>query len=233
MASDLANIALLALVASLYPTLLAAVTVMLLQPSPRRLMFGYLLGAYTTSIGLGLVIVFSLEGSGLGGEATRTISPAQDIAIGLLLLLAALVLATGRDERFRRARRERKQAKRRADNEKEPWSQRMLGSGSARITFVLGLVLSFPGVTYLTALHRIARLELGAGAQVAIVVAFCLVQLLLLEAPLLSYTFAPEWTRGAVAGFRGWLTRRGRRVGIIGAAALGSVLVVRGLVGLS
>lgn len=43
------------------PTLLAAVTMMLLLPNPKRLMPGYLLGAYTTSITLGLVIVFSLK----------------------------------------------------------------------------------------------------------------------------------------------------------------------------
>jgi Sap-like sulfolipid-1-addressing protein len=226
------DILVLSLIAAFYPTLLAAVTVMLLQPNPRRLMFGYLLGAYTTSITLGLVIVFSLQSSGAADEAKRTISPGQDIAIGLLLLIAALVLATGRDERLRRARQRRKEAKRKPDEEKEPWSQRMMGRGSARVTFAIGLVLSFPGVTYLTALHLIARLDAGAGAKAATVVGFCLVQLVLLEAPLLAYTIAPEWTRGAVTAFRAWLTRRGRHFGIIAAALLGAVLFVRGLVNL-
>jgi Sap, sulfolipid-1-addressing protein len=230
--SDPANILVLALIASLYPTLLAAVTIMLLQPSPKRLMFGYLLGAYTTSITVGLVIVFSLQGSGLVNEAKRTISPALDVAIGLILLLVAFVLATGRDEPLQRARLRRQEAKRKAGNAKEPWSQRMLGRGSARTTYVIGVLLSFPGVTYLTALNRIARLEADTGAKVALVVGFCLVQLVLLEVPLLSYTFAPEWTRGAVTRFRGWLSRSGRRIGIVGAAGLGAVLIVRGTVGL-
>jgi Sap, sulfolipid-1-addressing protein len=119
--SDPANILVLALIASLYPTLLAAVTIMLLQPSPKRLMFGYLLGAYTTSITVGLVIVFSLQGSGLVNEAKRTISPALDVAIGLILLLVAFVLATGRDEPLQRARLRRQEAKRKAGNAKEPW----------------------------------------------------------------------------------------------------------------
>ena len=232
MEGELTDLVVLSLIAAFYPTLLAAVTVMLLQPSPRRLMFGYLLGAYTTSITLGLVIVFSLQGSGAADQAKRTISPGQDIAIGLLLLLAALVLATGRDERLRRARQRRKQEKRKPGDAKESWSQRMMGRGSARVTFVIGLVLSFPGVTYLTALHHIARLDAAAAAKAGLVVGFCLVQLVLLEAPLLSYTFAPEWTRDAVTRFRSWLTRRGRLFGIIAAAALGAVLVVRGLVNL-
>jgi hypothetical protein len=232
MKGDVTHILVLALIAALYPALLAAVTVMLLQPSPRRLMLGYLLGAYATSITLGLVIVFALQSSGAAEHAKRTVSPGQDIAIGLLLLLAALVLATGRDERLRRARQRRKDAKRKSQSAREPWSQRLMGRGSARITFVIGLVLTFPGVTYLTALHDIARLDAAAEAKAAVVVAFCLVQLFLLEAPLLSYTFAPDRTRDAVSAFRAWLTRRGRHFGIIGAALLGAVLVVRGMVDL-
>ena len=45
------------------PTLLAAVTVMMLLPNPKKLMLGYLLGAYLTSITLGMLIVFSLHGT--------------------------------------------------------------------------------------------------------------------------------------------------------------------------
>ena len=63
MNSNLVDVFLLSLVSMFNPTLLAAVTVMLLLPNPKRLMAGYLLGAYTTSITLGLVVVFSLNGS--------------------------------------------------------------------------------------------------------------------------------------------------------------------------
>ena len=73
MSSDLVSIFLLSLLAMFNPTLLAAVTVMLLLPNPKRLMFGYLLGAYLTSITLGLVIVFSLNDSSTGAPpSTRS-----------------------------------------------------------------------------------------------------------------------------------------------------------------
>ena len=42
--SDLVDVFLLSLVAMFNPTLLAATTVMLLMPNPKRLMLGYLLG---------------------------------------------------------------------------------------------------------------------------------------------------------------------------------------------
>ena len=58
------EVILLSLTASLNPTLVGVTTVMLLLPSPSKLMVGYLLGAYLTSITLGLVIVFSLSSSG-------------------------------------------------------------------------------------------------------------------------------------------------------------------------
>ena len=50
----MSRVFLFALTAALNPTLLAATTVMLLLARPRRLLLGYLLGAYTTSITVGL-----------------------------------------------------------------------------------------------------------------------------------------------------------------------------------
>ena len=58
------GIFLFAFTSAFNPTLLAATTVMLLLPNPRRLMLGYLAGALMTSITLGLVIIFSLHSSG-------------------------------------------------------------------------------------------------------------------------------------------------------------------------
>jgi hypothetical protein len=213
----------------LNPSLVAATTVMLLLPNPKWLMLGYLLGAYTTGIGVGLAIVFSLQGSPFAGTAKRTISPAEDLVVGAILLLVALVLATERDAPVRERRQRRKEAKARTKPAKEPWPQRMLGSGSVRIAFAVGLLLSFPGASYLTALARIAKVNPGTAPTVLLVVGFCLIQLAPLELPLLGYAFAPERTPRAVASFRSWLRLRGRRLAVIVAAALGVLLILRGV----
>src|ERR1700760_2356755 len=92
---------LLSLTASLNPTLVAATTVMMLLDSPTRLMLGYLLGAYVTSITLGLIIVFSLSGSSASNTTENTISPAVDIGLGTIFLAVSFVLYTGRHERLR------------------------------------------------------------------------------------------------------------------------------------
>ena len=89
------DVFLLSLLAALNPVLVGASTVMLLLPNPKRLMLGYLLGALMTSITLGLVIVYALKGSSAVSTTQNTVSPAVDLAIGAILLVAAVVLGHG------------------------------------------------------------------------------------------------------------------------------------------
>src|SRR3954465_1930968 len=100
-----------AFTAALNPTLLTAARVMLFATEPRRLMSGYVLGAYTISISLGLVIVFALQGSGTVSTTQRTVSPALDIVLGLLFVLVAFVIHGDHDARVRERRRAKAEAK--------------------------------------------------------------------------------------------------------------------------
>ncbi len=229
--SDLGSIIGLALLAMLNPTLLAAVTLMLLLPSPKKLMLGYLLGAYTTSISVGLVIVFALHDSNaIGGK--HTVGPIEDIVVGSLLLLVAFVLGTDRDRSLRERREQRKNAKlTKNGEEKQALPIRLLGRGSPRISFVVGLLLSFPGVSYLVALGRIDGLDAAAAPTALLVIVFCLIQQTLLEVPLIGYALAPQRTQLAVDGFRAWLARSGRQAGIIAAAVIGALAIVHGILG--
>jgi hypothetical protein len=216
----------LAFLAALYPTLLAATTVMLMLPHPKRLLLGYLLGAAMTSITLGLVIVFTLQDSGLVSTTQHQLGPGADLVLGALLLIVALVLGTGRDRRLVERRQARKAAKK---PDGPPRWQQALGRGSARTTFVVGALLTLPGATYLTALHRIADEDLSVPVTVGTVLAFNLIMLMLLELPLLAYTVAPEWTPKAVTRFRQTLSSRGRAWAVRGATFIGILLVVRGI----
>src|SRR3954449_4314779 len=164
MNSELVDIFLLSLSAMFNPSLLAALTVMLLLPDPKRLMLGYLLGSYLTSISLGLLIAFSLHGSGSVESARTTFTPAEDLVFGAIALIIGLVLRSELGE-------ERRQRKK--ESEKESWPERMLGRGSPKIAFAVGALLSFPGASYLVALNRLVHLDPGAGATVFLVVLFC------------------------------------------------------------
>src|SRR5690349_2018111 len=166
------QVILLSLAASFNPTLVAATTVMLLLDRPARLMLGYLLGAYLTSITLGLVIVFSASNSSTTNTTQNTLSPAVDIAFGALALAAAWVVRSGRQERFR----ERRQARKAGTPDKGPprW-QRELSKGSARTTFLVGMVLTLPGASYLAGLDEIHKLNYSTTTTVLIVIGFNLV----------------------------------------------------------
>jgi hypothetical protein len=234
MNSDLADVFLLSLVSMFNPTLLAAVTVMLLLPNPKRLMAGYLLGAYTTSVTLGLLIVFSLNNSSAASTSKHTISPLEDIVVGLLAVGIAFVLATGRDQPFQERRRKKKDAKLNASEEAgkptESLPLRMLGKGDPRVTFLVGAVLSFPGVSYLDALDHIHKLNPGTVPTVLLVIYFCVMQQILIELPLLGYVFAPGSTQHKVTRFKAWMGRSGRKAAVIGAAVIGVLLVTRGVI---
>jgi Sap, sulfolipid-1-addressing protein len=217
-----------ALAAALNPTLLTATTVMLLLPNPKRLLLGYLLGALMTSITLGLIIIFELLDSGAVSTQKHTLSPSIDLALGGILLALAFVLATGRQERLAERRRAKKAEK---GPSGPPRWQQYLGRGSARSTFVIGALLTLPGGSYLVGLSRIHRLDYPVPATVALVIAFNLIMLILLEAPLISYAVAPDWTPKAIDRAKAWVGRHWRRVATVFLTAMGAALVARGLVG--
>jgi len=215
-----------ALLAALNPTLLTATTVMLLLPSPKRLMLGYLAGALTTGVVVGIAVVEWLSDSGTVSETKNTLAPGVDLALGLLFLIAAWVVRSGQSEE-KRARREEKKA----NKTKEPprW-QKALQGGSPRTTFLVGLLLSFPGASYLASLTEISRQNLSTGGVVLTVLAANAVMLILLELPLISFTVAPEWTPRAVDRFKGWMAENGAHVLVRALAVIGLLLITRAVV---
>jgi hypothetical protein len=225
----MSQVILLSLTASLNPTLVAATTVMLLLEKPSRLMAGYLLGAYMTSITLGLIIVFSLSNSGASNTTQNTISPAVDIGLGALLLAVSFVLYTGRHERLRERRAARKAAK--PDKGPPRW-QRELSKGSARTTFVIGALLTLPGASYLAGLDQIHKLHYSTTVTVLLVIGFNLVMLWLLEVPLAAFLVAPDWTPAAIDRAKAWVSRHAHMFAVRGTAIVGVLLVIKGVVGL-
>ncbi|HEX5591766.1 MAG TPA: GAP family protein [Solirubrobacterales bacterium] len=217
---DLTSFIGLSLTAMLNPTLLAAVTLMMLLPEPKRLMLGYLLGSYLTSISAGLLIAFSFHSSSSVESARTTFTPAEDLVFGAIAVIIGLVLRSELGE-------ERRQRKR--ESEKESWPERMLGRGSPRIAFAVGALLSFPGASYLVALNRLVHLDPGTGATVFLVVLFCVIQALFLELPLVGYALSPQRTEATVARFRDWTARKGRQTAAKAAIVIGLLLLLRGV----
>jgi hypothetical protein len=216
----------LACLAALNPTLLAATTVMLLLPRPGRLMLGYWLGAMLMSFTLGLVIVYALEDSGVVNTTRSTVSPVANFVLAVIMFVLAAVLATGRDRS--EARKERRQAKRPADSPPPKWQQQ-LAKGTARTTFVIGALLSLPGASYLAALSTLTKLHYPVAVTVLAVLSFNLIQLLLLEVPIVALKVAPERTPMAIEEAKEWGRLHGRDYAAWALVVLGILFVVKGI----
>jgi hypothetical protein len=222
------GVGLLALTAALNPSLLAAVTIMLALPSPRRLLLGYLLGAGITSVTCGLILVFALPGTSTTDTARHTVSPAVDLVLGTLTLLVVAAFASQAERR--RAWAERRRA--RSKDKTPPRWKRTLSRGSARDTFIVGVLLSFPGASYIAGMTLLSKQGLSDAVVVLVVLAFNAIALILLELPLLGYLFRPESTAAAVDRFGAWVTRTGPRIVVIGGTFIGCALILRGLLSL-
>ena len=128
------------------PTLLAAVTLMLLTENPKRLMLGYLLGAYTASITIGLAIVFALHDS--GAVSTQQADdrpgrgPRRSAGCCCSSPSSSAPIATSHCASVAKGARSAKQAKK--GEKKEPLPMRLLGRGSPRIAFVVGAPAQLP-----------------------------------------------------------------------------------------
>ena len=145
--------------------------------------------------------------------------------------MIAFVLATGRDKAMSERRHERKAEK---EKDKEPsgppkWQQ-FLDRGSAGSAFIVGALLTLPGASYLTSLSKLAAQDLSTAGTVVTVLVINVIMLALLELPTLSYQIAPDTTAGKVDRIKAAISRHGRQAGIWGAAVIGGLLIVRGVI---
>jgi hypothetical protein len=199
---------------------------MLVLPKPKRLLIGYWLGAMTTGITLGIVIVNWLKNSGALTTSKHTVSPAIDIALGVLAIVVAVVVGTGEW-----AKRQAKRREKRADRPKKvPKWQQTLSRGSARSTFAIGILLSFPGASYLGSLTEISKQNLSQLEIVLTIISVNLIMLVLLELPLIGYAVAPDWTSATIERAKDWLALNGARLVTIGFTVIGIALIARGVI---
>ena len=94
----------------------------------------------------------------------------------------------------------------------------------------MGLLLSFPGASYIAGMDGLSKQNLSTVGTVLGVIGFNIVMLLLLEVPLIGYATNPDGTAAAVARFNGWLSRNGGRAALIVSVVIGILLIGRGII---
>lgn len=233
----MSQILLFALGSAIYPLMLAAVLIMLDAPRPLPLLVGYLTGGMIVSIGLGIVILVIVDDSGaVSGSTGRTTRPWADIVFGMLSLLIALWLHAGWKAPFggpRPRRRRTKKAEHAAAPPDPSWMQRVLARGSFRLAFLVGMAFSLPSVYYLAALKDIAYTYGTSAEAIGVILAFNIIQFLIIELVLLGYIARPEGAKKATLASKAWAIAHAYGIAEVAALVIGVFLVTRGITDLA
>lgn len=96
----------MAVVTGLDPAAVAVVVVMLSRPWPTRLLAAYFAGGFGTSLIVGVVILFAMNGIGIGDRSA--VPPGIDFAVGALALIVAFLVGSGIAGRVRGRRQKRR-----------------------------------------------------------------------------------------------------------------------------
>jgi hypothetical protein len=210
----------LAVASAVWPTLLAVDLIALRTPRPARILFSFLVGGLATCVAIGLVVVFALENSTAFTGSRSTADPVVYFTAGIVAVVIGWVVSSHPNW----VHLDRRKTK------GPGWSERVIARGAA-LAFVAGVALNIvPGVFPVVGLKDIGQLDYGAAATVALVVGFYLIMFVLIEVPLMAYLVAPARTAAEVDRFNSWLTNNARQLAVATLYAVGTYLIVRGIV---
>jgi hypothetical protein len=241
----------LAFLAALNPKLLALDLLLIENRRPRAMFLWLLVGGLTVGLTIGLldVLVFHIDAI----NQQRSVSAGVDLGLGLFLLAAGALVATGRVHGRRKApvpaggrpreraeaeagaggRREAGEGRKEGAKKKDSWPQRMLAEPRLTLAVLVGAVIGIPGAAYLTALHHLVAGKSATAIQVIAVVVFVLISFLLIIIPYAFLELRPAATKARLKGAQAWLLGHAQRLMALVALLLGAYLTISAAVRLS
>jgi Sap-like sulfolipid-1-addressing protein len=207
----------LALAASLYPLGIAALLLLTQAGRPRAKVVVFLAGAIACTLPLGFAVVFALHGAGLELDSKETARYGLRLAIGVLLMLAALAIA------------------RRPPRPHDGPSRvvRLAREGGLRAVFAASIVLYvLPSPVYLAALQVVGTSKLSTAAMAVWVVIVVALVLITVEVPVLLFLRAPDRTVSRLQAVDAWLSRNGHTLLVAVVGLIGLWVFIDGLAGL-
>jgi hypothetical protein len=217
----------LAFLAGLNPKLLALDLVLIENRRPRAMFLYLLLGGLAVGLTIGLLDVLVVHADAINHQAS--VGAGVDLALGLLLLAAGTLAATGLHGR-------RKAPVAVGDRQpaiKGSWAQRMLAEPRLTLAVLVGAVIGIPGASYVTALHKLVIGKSSTATQVIAVVVFVLISFLLIIIPFAFLVLRPEATKARLKRSQVWLRSHARQFIATVALLLGTYLTVSALVRLA
>ena len=211
----------LALLAALSPTALLVAAVYLGSSRPRVVTVFYLAGAVVMSLIMAVVILEVLRGANLQRPGEHTPRYGLRLALGILLLTATIVVA-------RRKRPPPDPAK-----ANQGFVSRMVADPAPRSAFLVGILVFAPGVSFLAAVQVIATARASFDLTLIALIIVVVINVLLVWLPIVFHLIFPGATTRYLTAFNGWLRAHGKLILICVLAAVGGIMVVNGIYGLT
>jgi hypothetical protein len=226
----------LAFTAALNPKLLAIDLLLIENRRPRAMFLCVLIGGVTVGLTIGLldVLVFHLDAI----QSQKTVSAGVDLALGLLLLAAGALVATGRlhgrrktpvpagDGQPGKPPKEKKE-------KKDGWAERVLAEPRLGLAMLIGALCGIPGASYLTGLHILITSKASTANQVTGVILFVLIEFLLIIIPFVFLELRPQATKAALSRSQQWLLGHARQLMAYTALILGAYLTITAVIRLA
>jgi hypothetical protein len=99
--------------------------------------------------------------------------------------------------------------------------------------FIIGIVMTLPGASYVAGMDVLSKHHLGMAPRVGLVLLFNLIQLLIIEVPLVAYFISPNGADALVKHIRDFFSSEGRLIFLIAGTVVGVLLLTRGIVRLA
>jgi hypothetical protein len=231
----------LAFLSALNPKLLALDLLLIENRRPRAMFLCLLLGGMTVALAVGLLDVLVFHADAIKHQAT--VGAGVDLAVGLLLLAAGALLATGRVHSRRKvpvpagggppATKEEEEEEEEKKKKKDGWAQRVLSEPRLGLAMLVGAVIGIPGASYLAALHDLVTGKSSTLIQVIAVVIFVVIDFWLIIIPFAFLELRPEATKARLRRTQDWLLSHALQLMAAIALLLGAYLAISGLVRLS
>ena len=221
----------LAFSAALNPKLLAIDLLLIENRRPRAMFLCLLAAGMTVALTIGLLDVLTIHADAL--KAQGKASAGVDLALGLVLLAAGALLATGRIHGRQRTPVPAGAGVPDQPEKKDSWAQRVLGEPRLGLAMLVGAIIGLPGASYLTALHHLIVGKYSTLTQVIAVVVFVIIEFLLIMIPFAFLELRPEATKAALKRAQAWLTGHVLQLMVGIALLLGGYLTISALVRLS
>jgi hypothetical protein len=211
-----------AFLSALSPTAVLVAAVYLGSASPHRTTLLYLLGALTTTVIMGIIVLLALKAGNLSLPTNRQPRYGLRLGLGVVALAGGLYMT-------RRKPRPPDPAK----PKKPSVVTRLMNRPEPLFAFATGVVVFFPSAAFLAAIQAIATSNASDLAIALALVTVIVIDVALIWLPFLLYLARPDATTRTLKSFNAWLRAHGHAIVAGSLLVVGGLLIGNGIAGLS